>query len=112
MDLSPDDAESVHRFREAVADLEKRARSLAAGALRHDVGNAVGAARNALALVEDTAQNADRVRFVEIARRNADRANELLRRASPASESEAGDVTPGQRSGSDERDDLRGSREG
>src|SRR4051812_43068329 len=63
--LSPDDPESLRHFRETVIELERRVRALSSGALRHDAGNAVGAARNALALVEDGAQSANRPRFVE-----------------------------------------------
>lgn len=73
---SSQNSEIIQRLRDAVADLERRARSLGTGRLRHDVGNSIGAARNALSLLEET--GADGQKFLDIAQRNVDRAEKLL----------------------------------
>lgn len=76
-----------------LTELATRARMLSREA-RHDVGNAIGAARNALELIAECRDDSERKRFIEIARRNAERAERLLASAR------------------DERNDLRGTGEG
>lgn len=76
-DFDFDDPAAVERFRGVLADLAGRARELPADA-RHDIGNAVGAARNALELIAESRGKPERARFVEIALRNAERAERLL----------------------------------
>jgi hypothetical protein len=83
-----DDDDSLRELRRTVAELERRLYSLAPGQLRHDVGNTIGAARNALSLIDEDA--GDPVRLLEIAQRNVVAAERML-----AAES-----------GGDERDDL------
>ncbi len=92
-DFDFSDPKSVERFRGVLADLAARARSLPREA-RHDVGNAIGAARNALELIAECRNDSELERFIEIARRNAERAEHLLASAG------------------DERNDLRSAGEG
>lgn len=92
------DADTTHLLRSEVAELEHHARSLPPGTLRHDVTNAVGAARNALALLEDEPDAVDPAHFLEIARRNIASARGLLNGQSA--------------SGGNQRDDLGRSGEG
>ncbi len=101
---SSQDSETIRRLRDAVADLERRSRTLGAGERRHDVGNAIGAARNALSLLEEG--GSDGQKFFEIAQRNVDRAQKLLGGAladAPPRDAELG---------GDERNDLRRASEG
>lgn len=72
-----DDPESRRCFRERLADLECRA-AKRTGSVKHDAANAIGAARNALALIEDDADTGSRRRFAEIAQRNIAQAERLL----------------------------------
>jgi hypothetical protein len=97
-------SESIQRLRDAVADLERRSRTLDSGNLRHDVGNAVGAARNALSLLDEG--GADGQKFFDIARRNVDRAEKLLGGASASAPPRGAEL------GRDERNDLRRASEG
>lgn len=76
-DFNFDDPEFIEHFREELADLSARARMLPRE-IRHDIGNAIGAARNALELIAEYSQSPERQRFIEIARRNAERAEHLL----------------------------------
>jgi hypothetical protein len=71
--------------------------------MRHDLTNAVGAARNALELVGENPEPDATSRFLEMARRNIARATQLL----------AGDVAGAgeSRSARNERDDLGGAGE-
>lgn len=87
----PDDPESRARLREAIAVLAQRGKAVTAPRVRHDVRNAIGAARNALALLDEGAPAETVARFNEILYRNLDRAERLLRSAE---------------SGRDERNDL------
>ena len=96
--------ETIRQLRDAVADLERRSRALGAGPLRHDVGNAVGAARNALSLLDE--EGSDGQKFLDIAQRNVARAEKLMGGAladAPPRDAELG---------RDERDDLRRTSEG
>jgi hypothetical protein len=83
-----------------VDDLERRGRTVSIPTIRHDVSNAVGAARNALELLAENPEPEAAARFMEIAQRNVERASQLLGGAS--------DV----RSGRNERNDLGSAREG
>jgi hypothetical protein len=76
-DFDFDDPASVDRFREILAELSARARQLPTEQ-RHDAGNSVGAARNALELILESRGNPERVRFIEIAIRNMQRAETLI----------------------------------
>jgi hypothetical protein len=88
---APDDPESRARLRETIAALAQRSRAVTAPRVRHDVRNAIGAARNALALLDEGAPADAVARFNEILYRNLDRAERLLQSVE---------------SGRDERDDL------
>jgi hypothetical protein len=94
--------EAIRVSRERIAELQQRLRALPAGILRHDVSNAVGAAKNALVLFEDAASPSDPLHFYEMACRNVERAEVLLRR-------DPGDSSPRapRTSGRNERNDLR-----
>ena len=72
-----DDPDFVDHFRHVLADLSARAHKLPTET-RHDISNAVGAARNALELIAECAGRPERQRFIDIARRNAERAERLL----------------------------------
>lgn len=99
-------------MRSAVFDLERRARTLSSSQLRHDVSNAVGAARNALQLLEEDPCSATAARFTEIARRNVALATQLLSESpfdDPRSSAPDGPGIPP--SSRNERDDLGGTGE-
>jgi len=73
------DAElAMRRLHDAVDDLERRSRAISTSTLRHDVANAVGAARNALVLLGENPEPEVARRFMEIAKRNVDLATKLL----------------------------------
>ena len=98
MDDRLDDAElALKRLHDTVGDLERRARALATSILRHDVANAVGAARNALVLLGESPEPEVAARFMEIATRNVDLASRLL--------------GGGTASSGDQRNDLGGTSE-
>lgn len=103
MDDRSSTTDELRRLRAAVDDLERRARKVSASTMRHDVTNAVGAARNALELLDECPEAEAAVRFLEMVRRNIDRATQLL-----GAEGVAGEP----RSSRNERDDLRGAGEG
>jgi len=92
------DSDTTQVLRNAVAELEQRARALPPGTLRHDVTNAVGAARNALTLLMDEPDAIEPDHILEIARRNISAARGLLN-GQPAS-------------GGNQRDDLGRASEG
>jgi hypothetical protein len=103
MDDRSSTTEEVRRLRAAVEDLERRARAVSSPAKRHDLTNAVGAARNALELLSENPEGKTAERFLEMAQRNIDRATELVGgESSGAADS---------RSARNERDDLRGTSE-
>ena len=105
MDDRSHDAEmAVGRLRAKVEELERRSRALSSSMLRHDVANAVGAARNALVLLGEHNEPEAATRFLDMAKRNVDRAQQLLGIDSAASSGGA--------SARDQRNDLGGTREG
>lgn len=93
------DAESVDGLRATIDDLERRVRSVTGSPLRHDIGNAMGAARNALVLYDENTGTPTGERFIQIARRNVARVEELLKASAEG------------RSGRNERNDLGGAGE-
>ena len=97
-------ADLIRGLREAMAELEHRLRALGHGMLKHDAGNAVGAARNALVLLDEASAGERQERFVEMARRNVDRARRLL-------SGELADAPRALESAGNERNDLRRPRE-
>jgi hypothetical protein len=102
---APRNIKQLERLRAAISDLEARLRSLGSGVLRHDVGNAIGAARNALVLLDEgTSRAAEQTKFVEMAERNVSRAQRLL-------SGELADTPRSDESRRDERDDLRSESE-
>jgi hypothetical protein len=103
MDDRSSTTDEVSRLRAAVGDLERRARAVAAPTMRHDLTNAVGAARNALELVGENPEPEATSRFLEMARRNIARATQLLG-------TEPGSAGDG-RSARNERDDFGGTGE-
>lgn len=111
MDRPAMDTAALRCLHDQLADLERRGKALAASKLRHDVGNAVGAAHNALELLEENSGAGNADKLIEIARRNIDRASELLHL--PAANDASGRVEPSPepRSGGNERNDLGGSGE-
>jgi hypothetical protein len=103
------DDDSLRRFRAELADLEQRAQGLSRDA-RHDVTNSLGAARNAVILIEEGAQGAERERFVEIAKRNVRHADHLIRAMHADAGANAGAAPaegPVGDSARDERNDFR-----
>jgi hypothetical protein len=75
-------------------------------AARHDIVNALGAARNALLLIDEGAQGAELERLRDIARRNVHNAEHLVRvHFNPAATRPSG--APAARSAGNERHDLR-----
>src|SRR3954447_16062523 len=107
MDKLSNDAESLRLLRASLDDLERRRRAVSAPAVRHDVGNGIGAARNALELFEDDPGAASAARFIQIARRNVERVAELLKQGASAVD----DAPSSDRSGRNERNDLGGAGE-
>jgi hypothetical protein len=87
----------VGRLRHAVDALDQRSRSVTSPKVRHDLSNAIGAARNALQLVIESPELDAHARFMEIAQRNVDRATRLLDGPADGGSSS---------SGRNERDDL------
>jgi uncharacterized membrane protein YccC len=107
-DGSHDEEETrLRTLRATVADLEARSRALSPSSLRHEVTNAVGAARNALVLIGENAEPEAAARFMEIVHRNVDRARQLL--SGNDSASGAAGNAPSAR---DQRNDLGRPREG
>ena len=102
----PTDTEALRGLREQLADLEHRGRAVETRKLRHDVANAVGAARNALTLVDENPAAAEASRFIEIAHRNIERATELLRGTPSGNGIPAANAPPDARSGRNEGNDL------
>lgn len=98
-DMGLGNADARAELRRRLAELEQRARSLASPQLRHDANNAVGAARNAAELVRDARDETERARFVEIAKRNLARAEQLV--GAPLADAPETD------SARNERNDLR-----
>jgi hypothetical protein len=94
---NPRDAE-LRRLRTAVDGLDERSRAITSPTMRHDIVNAVGAARNALLLLSENAEPEVASRFMEIATRNIERAGQLIR--------DAGRTAEGSLSDRDERNDL------
>jgi hypothetical protein len=72
------DEDALANLKQSVTELERRLRELGSGSLRHDVSNTIGAARNALSLLDEDAGSSDPARFVEIAQRNIQQAERLL----------------------------------
>jgi hypothetical protein len=97
-----DAASRVSRSR--VDDLERRSRAVSSSMLRHDVANAVGAARNALLLLSENPEPEAAARFLEIAKRNIERAEQLLCDVDGGAAERPG-------SARDERNDLGGASE-
>lgn len=111
MDRPALDRAALRCLHEQLADLERRGKALAASKLRHDVGNAVGAAHNALELLEENAVADNAAKLIQIARRNLDLATELLDGLAPNEAPGLADAPPEPRSAGNERNDLRGSGE-
>ena len=82
-DRSHDEESDLRNLRAAVADLERRSRAISAPSLRHEIANAVGAARNALVLIGESPEPEAAARFMEIVNRNVDRARQLLSAVDP-----------------------------
>jgi hypothetical protein len=103
----PSDAlKSLEPLRERIAELERRARAITDANARHDVTNSVGAARNALILLDEGEDEGQAARFVEIARRNVEHAEAMLGpRAGDAGRRDTARETPRDSAG-DERNDL------
>jgi len=95
----------LRNLRATVADLEGRSRAVSTSSLRHEVANAVGAARNALVLLGENAEPEAAARFMEIVHRNVDRARRLLSGGDSS-------ASTGSASGGNQRNDLGGPREG
>ena len=93
------DTSHVNGYRQRLAELERKARSASRDA-RHDIVNDLGAARNALQLVDEGADAGERERFEAMARRNIEHAEKLL-----------GSDASAKVSGRDERNDLGGPGE-
>ncbi len=104
-DLAP-----LHSLRARITELEQRARALLDPTMRHDITNALGAARNAIILIDEGEEEPTASRFAEIARRNVERAEATLQTSAPAREADAGSSTGA--SAGDQRNDLGGTREG
>lgn len=85
------DADLLRQLRGRIAEIERRAHGLVSGTLRHDVNNAVGAARNALTLLDEEAA-AEPERFLAISRRNIERAERLLGDADGSARDERNDL--------------------
>lgn len=106
MDEAAHDAEKRLRTLRAlgarVDDLEGRTRAVSTSSLRHEVTNAVGAARNALILLGENPEPEAERRFMEMVERNVERATELLRGVQPDGAAA---------SARDQRDDLGRPRE-
>lgn len=103
MDDRSSTTEELRCLRAAVEDLERRARAVSSPTKRHDLTNAVGAARNALELLSEDPEPKAAARFLDMVQRNIDRATALLGgESNAASES---------RSARDERNDLGGAAE-
>jgi hypothetical protein len=99
------DAGTAGRLRSSLADVERRGRQITSRRLRHDINNAVGAARNALVLFDEDARPEAAARFMQIALRNVARAEALLNEA-------AAEESASSPSARNERNDLGGAREG
>jgi hypothetical protein len=93
---------SLRSLRHQIAELERQARTLSDATTRHDVTNALGAARNAIIMLDEGEDEGRAARFVEIAERNVRQAQAMIHR---------GGNDPGRReSVGDQRNDL--GREG
>jgi hypothetical protein len=101
------DAESLRLLRASIDDLERRGRAQSAPRLRHDIGNGIGAARNALELFDEDPGAVAAGRFIQIARRNVERVAELLKQGASAVD----DAPSNDRSNRNERNDLGGAGE-
>jgi hypothetical protein len=112
MDRPALDTAALRCLHEQLTDLERRAKALAASKLRHDVGNAVGAAHNALELLEENSVAENAAKLLRIARRNLDLASELLDGSASNESTGLADAPPTQRSARNERNDLRRTGEG
>lgn len=96
---------SLRSLRDRIAELERRARGVVEANVRHDVSNALGAARNAIILLDEGEDEGKSARFVEIARRNVAQAEAML---NPAPRGDGPECEP---SGGDQRNDLGSSGE-
>jgi signal transduction histidine kinase len=103
MDDRSSRTEELRRLQAKVEDLDRRGRAALSQTARHDLTNAVGAARNALELLSENPEPEAATRFLEMAQRNIDRAAALL-----GAESSGGDTS---RSARNERNDLGGTGE-
>jgi hypothetical protein len=100
--LSSDAAASLPSLRDRIGELERQVRTLSDATARHDVANALGAARNAIIMLDEGEDEGKAARFVEIAQRNVRRAEAMIH--------PRGDEPERPESGGDARNDLR--REG
>lgn len=106
------DEESSRRLRVTIQELERRGRALSSSQVRHDVSNAVGAARNALQLLDENPNAPAADRLVQIALRNVQRAEHLLEAGTPGADDVAREpVSPPDRSSGNQRDNLGGASE-
>jgi hypothetical protein len=101
----PNASRSLRSLRDRITELERKARGVVGAKARHDVTNALGAARNAIILLDEGEDDGKAARFVEIAQRNVAQAEAIL---NPAPR---GDEPEREPSAGDKRDDLRGSGE-
>jgi hypothetical protein len=101
---------SLEPLRERIAELERQARAITDANARHDVTNSVGAARNALILLDEGEDEGQAARFVEIARRNVEHAEAMLapRAGEPGRRDTARETAreASRESAGDERNDL------
>ena len=114
----PIDVEERRELRNVIAELARRGRTIRSSRLRHDMTNAVGAARNAVELLEENPSGDGAIRLLQMAQRNIDRAERLL----AESDAERGveevgpadvvaETRPADRSARNQRNDLGGSGE-
>jgi hypothetical protein len=94
----------LRALRDRIAELEREARSISDANARHDVTNALGAARNAIIMLDEGENESKAARFVEIAQRNVRQAEAMIH---PRGDEPARPARPEARdSGGDEGDDL------
>ena len=96
---------SLRSLGDRIAELERKARSVVDAKVRHDVTNALGAARNAIILLDEGENEGKSARFVEIAHRNVAQAEAMLNPAPRADEPER------ESSAGDKRNDLGSASE-
>lgn len=96
---------SLRSLRDRIAELERKAQNVSEAQARHDITNALGAARNAIILLDEGENEGKAARFAEIARRNVAQAEAMLNPAPRGDEPERAS------SAGDQRNDLGSSGE-